>query len=60
MMMNKEMEEEYFYGKINQNIKVSGKKTNQMEKENLFILMEIIILENGKMGKLMERGNLCI
>ena len=45
------MEEEFYYGKINQNIKVNGKKINQMEKENIFIQMVIIILENGKMEK---------
>ena len=45
------MEEEFYYGKINQNIKENGKKINQMEKENIFIQMVIIISENGKMEK---------
>ena len=45
------MEEEFYYGKINQNIKENGKKINQMVKENIFIQMVIIILENGKMEK---------
>ena len=34
LMKIKEMEEEFYYGKINQNIKENGKKINQMEKEN--------------------------
>ena len=51
LMKIKEMEEEFYYGKINQNIKENGKKINQMEKENIFIQMVIIIQENGKMEK---------
>ena len=37
------VEEEFYYGKINLNIKGNGKKINQMEKENIYILMVIII-----------------
>jgi hypothetical protein len=51
---------EFYYGKINQNIKANGKKISQMEEENIYILMVIIILVNGKMEKLMEKENLCI
>ena len=51
LMMIKEVEEEFYYGKINLNIKGNGKKINQMEKENIYILMVIIIQENGKMEK---------
>jgi len=42
-MKKKEMEEAYYYGKINLNIKVNGRKMNPMEKENMFFQMEIII-----------------
>jgi len=42
-MKIKEMEEEFYYGKINQNIKENGKKINPMEKGNIFIQMVIII-----------------
>ena len=51
LMKIKEMEEEFYYGKINQNIKENGKKINPMEKGNIFIQMVIIIQENGKMEK---------
>ena len=54
------MEEEYYYGKINQNIKVNGKRTSLMGKVNSFIQMAITILGNGKMEKLMDKENLYI
>ena len=52
------MEEEFNYGKINQNIQDNGKMISQMELENFYQLMEIIIQENGQMGKQMEKENL--
>ena len=59
-LKKKEVGLEFYYGKINQNIKANGKKISQMEEENIYILMVIIILVNGKMEKLMEKENLCI
>ena len=56
----KEMDLEFYYGKINLNMKANGKKISQMEKENIYILMVIIILANGEMEKLMEEENLFI
>ncbi len=47
----KEADQEFYYGKINPNIKGNGRKISQMEKENMYIQMEIIIQENGKMEK---------
>ena len=57
LQKKKEMEGVYFYGKINQNIKDYGKKINQMEKENIYILMGIIIEGSGKMEKQMVKEN---
>ena len=56
--VKKDMEEGFSYGKINQNIQDSGKMINQMDLENLYHLMEIIIQENGQMEKQMGKENL--
>ena len=56
--VKKDTEEGYNYGKINQNIQDSGKMINQMDLENLYHLMEIIIQENGQMEKQMGKENL--
>lgn len=54
------MEEAYYYGKINLNIKVNGRKMNPMVKANMFFQMEIIIQEIGRKEKQMAKENLFI
>ena len=43
----KDMEMEYKYGQMDQNMLGSGKKIEHMEREYLHILMEIYMMENG-------------
>lgn len=44
-----EMEKEYRFGLMEQNMKASGNVTGHMGEENLHIQMEIFMMENGKM-----------
>lgn len=45
------------YGLMDLFMKVTGKITNQMEEEDLFILMVIFMKESGWMIKLMVKAN---
>jgi len=48
------------YGLMEPNIKEIGKKTRHVEKENLFMQMEIIMKVSGKMIKLMDSVHMSI
>ena len=49
-----EMDLDYKFGPMVQNMKEIGKITKLMEKENFGILMEIIMMVNGKITKLTD------
>ena len=46
------------FGIIEISMKVIGKRINQMGMEDIFLLVVIIMKENGRKGKLMERESI--
>lgn len=55
-----DMDMGFKYGLMEPNIKEIGKKTRHVEKENLFMQMEIIMKVSGKMIKLMDSVHMSI